>query len=207
MQEAFEKIKERLEELKHDNPMVTDNYVLRRHVIEIVNQVAEEYSATEIVRTDRLECEVPSDYFGQIKEVRVIDERTEEEKVFKEVAEEYSECYKDCKQCEAYDKEKHHCPKFCKVIRETVAEIKEDFATDTDVADKDVGNNGWISVSSGKLPEREMPCWIANKWADGSIHTVLDVYTDGGEWFETKSDSVIAWMPINEPEPYRTEGE
>ena len=33
--------------------------------------------------------------------------------------------YKDCGDCEAYNKEKHHCPKFCKVIKETVKEIEE----------------------------------------------------------------------------------
>ena len=43
----------------------------------------------------------------------------------KHEAEQYEECYKDCGQCEAYDKEKHHCPKFCKVIKETVKEIEE----------------------------------------------------------------------------------
>ena len=36
------------------------------------------------MRSNRLDCEVPSDCFEQIKEVRVIDERTEETKVFKE---------------------------------------------------------------------------------------------------------------------------
>ena len=40
-------------------------------------------------------------------------------------AEKYEECYKDCGDCEAYNKEKHHCPKFCKVIKETVKEIEE----------------------------------------------------------------------------------
>ena len=40
-------------------------------------------------------------------------------------AEQYKECYKDCGECEAYNKEKHHCPKLCKVIKETVKEIEE----------------------------------------------------------------------------------
>lgn len=48
MQKYFEKIKERLEALTHDNPMVTDNYIMRKEAIEIVNQVAEEYSNSEI---------------------------------------------------------------------------------------------------------------------------------------------------------------
>ena len=45
--------------------------------------------------------------------------------IVNQLAEEYADCYKDCGQCEAYDKEKHHCPKFCKVITEAVAEIEE----------------------------------------------------------------------------------
>ena len=35
------------------------------------------------------------------------------------------ECYKDCGDCEAYEKEKHYCPKFCNVIKETVKEIEK----------------------------------------------------------------------------------
>ena len=45
--------------------------------------------------------------------------------IVKQEAAAYEECYKDCGECEAYDKEKHYCPKFCKVIKETVKEIEE----------------------------------------------------------------------------------
>ena len=45
--------------------------------------------------------------------------------IVKQEAEQYEECYKDCGDCEAYNKEKHHCPKFCKVITEAVNEIEE----------------------------------------------------------------------------------
>ena len=45
--------------------------------------------------------------------------------IVKQEAEQYEECYKDCGDCEAYYKEKHHCPKFCKVITEAVKEIEE----------------------------------------------------------------------------------
>ena len=45
--------------------------------------------------------------------------------IVKEEAEQYEECYKNCGECEAYDKEKHHCPKFCKVITKAVKEIEE----------------------------------------------------------------------------------
>ena len=50
--------------------------------------------------------------------------------ISEQLAEEYADCYKDCEQCEAYDKEKHHCPKFCKVITEAVAEIEENHSND-----------------------------------------------------------------------------
>ena len=45
--------------------------------------------------------------------------------IVKQEAEKYEECYKDCGDCKAYNKEKYHCPKFCKVIKETVKEIEE----------------------------------------------------------------------------------
>ena len=45
--------------------------------------------------------------------------------IVKQEAKKYEECYKDCGDCEAYNKEKYHCPKFCKVIKETVKEIEE----------------------------------------------------------------------------------
>ena len=44
--------------------------------------------------------------------------------IVKQEAEKYEECYKDCGDCEAYNKEKYHCPKFCKVIMEVVAKLK-----------------------------------------------------------------------------------
>ena len=47
--------------------------------------------------------------------------------IVKQEAEQYEECYNDCGDCEAYNKEKYHCPKFCKAIKETVKEI-EDFS-------------------------------------------------------------------------------
>ena len=54
--------------------------------------------------------------------------------IVKQEAEKYEECYKDCGECEAYEKEKHYCPKFCNVIKETVKEIE-------------ANHNGWIPCS------------------------------------------------------------
>lgn len=44
MQEAFKKIIEKLEEMKHDNPMVTDSYILRESAIESVKEVSAKYN-------------------------------------------------------------------------------------------------------------------------------------------------------------------
>ena len=62
------------------------------------------------------------DYSSIIGEKNVWDKAIE---IVKQEAEKYEECYKDCGDCEAYNKEKYHCPKFCKVIKETVKEIEE----------------------------------------------------------------------------------
>lgn len=45
--------------------------------------------------------------------------------IVNQLAEEYEDCYKDCEQCEAYNKEKYYCPKWCDVIKNTVAEMVE----------------------------------------------------------------------------------
>ena len=87
MQEVFEKIIEKLEEVAY--------------VSEDVNSFVDLEDAIEIVKQEA----------GQ-----------------------YEECYKYCRDCEAYNKEKHHCPKFCKVIKETVKEIEDN-------------HNGWIPCS------------------------------------------------------------
>ena len=100
MQEVFEKIKERLEKQRYLNSYEPVNIGWNKALIktiEIVNQVAEEYirdinicvPLTTTVRGYRVDCDVPSDYFEKIKEVRVIDEWTEEHRMFREVAEEY----------------------------------------------------------------------------------------------------------------------
>lgn len=118
--------------------------------------------------------------------------------IVKQAAEEYEECYKHCGECEAYDKEKHHCPKFCKVIKETVKEIEEN-------------HNGWISCSE-RLPEEpeegltdldECDEYIV-MIEDADIPTALN-YVGDGEWYRDGNYyKVIAWQPL--PKPY-TKGE
>ena len=105
--------------------------------------------------------------------------------IIKQEAEQYEECYKDYGECEAYNKEKHHCPKFCKVIKETVKEIEEN-------------NNGWISCSE-RLPKygEVVMCSCTN----GGI--TISCITHRGEK-QSKivrfgQHSVIAWQPLPKP--------
>lgn len=98
MKEFVEKLIERLEEEKKSYEVEHSwNYAKGlEYAVSIVNLLAEEfggdinvgskkqepYSRIETVKSEHLECEVPSDCYEQIKEVWVIDEFTEERKVF-----------------------------------------------------------------------------------------------------------------------------
>ena len=131
--------------------------------------------------------------------------------IVKQEAEQYEECYKDCGKCEAYNKEKYHCPKFCKVIKETVKEIEENY-------------NGWISCSD-RLPDSDKNKYIVQK-TNGIIDILgftKDAYKlsryDFAEYKGKKKqlfygyDSEYgyieweceAWQPL--PQPYQQKGE
>lgn len=117
--------------------------------------------------------------------------------IVKQEAEQYKECYKDCGECEAYDKEKYHCPKFCKVIKETVKEIEEN-------------HNGWISCSE-RLPEEHKLYDITFKNSAG-IHSDSAIYNpylkrwlwDADET-ELVENEILAWA--EKREPYQPKGE
>ena len=96
MNKEFEKIIEKLEELFQD-----------LNVIEVLSHV--DFDST-----------IQNSLENFLKAIT-----NEAIEIVKQEAEKYKECYKDCGECEAYNKEKHHCPKFCKVIKETVKEIEE----------------------------------------------------------------------------------
>ena len=109
--------------------------------------------------------------------------------IVKQEAAEYEECYKDCGDCEAYNKEKHHCPKFCKVIKETVKEIEDN-------------HNGWIPCSE-HLPEEsgEYLTWVEY---DGDRFIAIDEIDCDGiikEWNCSTDYKIIAWQPL--PLPFR----
>lgn len=96
MNKVFEKIIEKLEELFQD-----------LNVIEVLSHV--DFDST-----------IQNSLENFLKAIT-----NEAIEIVKQEAEQYEECYKDCGECEAYNKEKYNCPKFCKVITEAVKEIEE----------------------------------------------------------------------------------
>lgn len=115
--------------------------------------------------------------------------------IVKKEAEQYEECYKDCGDCEAYNKEKHHCPKFCKVIKETVREIEEN-------------HNGWISVKE-RLPEKEGSYLVIGK-SGGAVVTRWyepSKFYPNGHFGGNCSNYIRYWMPRPEPpQTYQQKG-
>ena len=133
--------------------------------------------------------------------------------IVKHEAEQYEECYNDCGECEAYNKEKHHCPKFCNVIKETVKEIEEN-------------HNGWIPCSVRIPTEQER--WLAHDLTDaeprefivmvkGAYEPTTGYYHSGyGCWvkdltseYDDKNtgygNEIVAWRFF--PQPYQPNGE
>ena len=98
-----------------------------------------------------------------------------------------------CTDCEEYDQKSHSCPKYCKVITETVKELREESI-----------QMQWIPVSD-RLPEEKgeylvtyHPCY----WDDveDEIRVGIDTFRGRTTWAKKKYQRVIAWMPL--PEPY-----
>lgn len=116
--------------------------------------------------------------------------------IVKQEAAAYEECYKDCGDCEAYNKEKHHCPKFCKVIKETVKEIEEN-------------HNGWISVKE-RLPEKAGSYLVIGK-SGGAVVTRWyepSKFYPNGHFGGNCSNYIRYWMPRPEPpQPYQQKGD
>ena len=105
-----------------------------------------------------------------------------------QLAEEYKPCHKPCTDCEEYDLVRNHCPKLCKVIKETVKEMEEN-------------HSGWISVSE---PPKKDGFYVVT--FDGELCGENSPFVgmcefEGGEWTE---DCVLAWK---QQTPYQLKGE
>ena len=129
--------------------------------------------------------------------------------IVKQEAEQYEECYKDCGDCEAYYKEKHHCPKFCKVIKETVKEIEENHNGFNEISEKGlppVGKPLIVTIKDnlqGRPNELRYPVYYEKDSMKGGYHWSWR-YGDFAYELVPDVSEVIAWQPL--PQPY-TKGE
>lgn len=106
-----------------------------------------------------------------------------------------------CSDCAEYDKERHCCHRFTKVIRQTVEECKKEYANEgwIPVTEKEPTETGLYLVTENTVVERK---WVTrmriakcevSKLHDGRVDVCWRGY--GGK--------VLAWRPL--PEPYTEE--
>lgn len=96
-----------------------------------------------------------------------------------------------CDDCKEYDKERHCCPRWNRVIRQTVEDMK-------------AAQPGWIPVTE-RLPEdvkigEEYPTVIF--CTKDAVYAGFFEHYLGGNWWAAEDytvDNVIAWMPLPEP--------
>ena len=130
--------------------------------------------------------------------------------IVKQEAAEYEECYKDCGECEAYDKEKYHCPKFCKVITEAVREIEENHNGFNDIVEiglPPVGKPLIVTIKDnlqGRPNELRYPVYYEKDSMKGGYHWSWR-YGDFAYELVPDVSEVIAWQPL--PQPYQPKGE
>ena len=188
------------EHSKMMDTLLEENVEMLKIIRDIPNAYNEVPDATtESVKGKHLECEVPSDCFNEIQEVRVIDEWTEEERIFKEVGEcELSgKVMYDDLACLAPSDDYFRKFKSVKVINEWTGE--ERFFKEY-VPEINVGNiNYWIPVSE-RLPEESLESVIG--W-DYYRERCVFVQYYGGRWRLPNIESVIitAWQPM--PQAYK----
>lgn len=109
---------------------------------------------------------------------------------FKQVLEELPSAQQEfewCHDCKEYDQERHCCPRWTKVIRRTVEELKQP---------------QWIPCDE-RLPKESGEYLV-------TIALNMEVFVTESEYFAEIHDEypwrdygVIAWMPL--PEPYEVE--
>lgn len=109
--------------------------------------------------------------------------------IIKDIADEYRTCYKSCMECEAYNKEKHYCPKWCDVIKNTISELAEEYKVSE-------LPTGWIPCER-ELPRLGQKCiCTVNKarFKDAKNDVVVAIYKDF--YIDKWQDWYTAWMPL-----------
>lgn len=105
-----------------------------------------------------------------------------------------------CHSCKEYDHNKHCCPRFNRVIRETVEEVKPN------------AEQKWIPVSE-RLPipnsvyeDVSVYYLVQNEYGDMMVATFVQFPGGARVWqqmyqYGAIMENIVAWMPL--PEPYR----
>lgn len=95
-----------------------------------------------------------------------------------------------CFDCKEYDQERHCCPRFNRVIRNTVEEIKAE--------------HRWIPVTE-RLPEKFQACIVTDERRQCAYeydYNPENEFTKKYGW-RCSGRKIVAWMPL--PEPYEGE--
>lgn len=108
-----------------------------------------------------------------------------------------------CTDCKEYNQKRHCCPRWNKVIKQTVEDLKG-------------ADRKWIPCVDGNEPKANAECWISTnaKYVRRAIYAPRAndqpngfIVTVGSFGFYEYGKSAKAWMPYTqEPEPYK-EGE
>lgn len=108
-----------------------------------------------------------------------------------------------CTDCKEYNQKRHCCPRWNKVIKQTVEDLKG-------------ADRKWIPCVDGNEPKANDECWISTnaKYVRRAIYAPRAndqpngfIVTVGSFGFYEYGKSAKAWMPYTqEPEPYK-EGE
>lgn len=126
------------------------------------------------------------------------------------------ELSEDCEDCQEYDSEKHCCPRYCKVIRETVDELNANAPKWNPIKSRPMDEeerkewSEWLGFDLGddesviytsQLPDDGDEVMTCNLY--GTVE--MDIFHDDGDgvYFENNGDmdGIVAWMP--KPKPYK----
>ena len=186
MKEAFEKIIERLEEPTNYTIMCGKHFTTVDRAIEIVNQVAEEYSSSEI----------PNKLLDSLHE-KILKSKFAEEVTEAEIDALVKAKWNMSEKPTSSGGDKNVLREFSHRNHELDIEASH-------------SNDGWIPVSE-RLPQRQdSDCtFICFYLVQGHFERIYKGFrNEDGEWVSEHGNiinGVIAWMPL--PEPYKPKGE
>ncbi len=113
----------------------------------------------------------------------------------------------DCTECPEYDTERHYCPKYCDVIKQTLEEAKQERTGRWIPCSERLPEDGERVLAThlgGLNPDRQV---IEHIYKNGefTLGWDMDMNMDSPTFGQRYMGKVVAWMPL--PEPYREDGE